>query len=423
MASWIAIADDSDFSLHNLPCGVFSRADKSPRIGVAIGDYVLDMKSLAEEHVLDDLDFDVSVLEQKTLNAFAELGRKVTGRVRRRLQQLLDIKLPLASELRDNHERRKRCLLPLDSITMHLPVAVSDYTDFFIGLHHAQNSADFLKKGSDITQLMPYFWEAPAAYHGRASSVVVSGTPVHRPKGQIRANGQAKAGLSQQLDFEVEFAAVIGTGSELGSAIDVDQADTHIFGFVLLNDWSARDFQKNEIAPFASKNFATSISPWIVPFEALESFRVPPTGAGRPLPDYLAQKITNSVYDLPIRATLEVSSQKYQMSHCNTKHAIFSFAQMIAHHTGGGCPLRPGNLLATGTMSGPTRPEQGCFLELSKVGTEAYEMTATDLSQRKLIRTFLDDGDTVEITCHLRSSDGSGNVGFGACRGQVLPGN
>ncbi|KAK5707396.1 hypothetical protein LTR17_020739 [Elasticomyces elasticus] len=412
MASWIAIAHDSDFSLHNLPYGVFSRADKSPRIGVAIGDHVLDMKSLAEEHVFDDLDFDVSVLEQKTLNAFAELGRERTGRVRRRLQQLLDIKTSFASELRDNHERHKKCLLPLDSITMHLPVAVSDYTDFFIGLHHAQKSADFLKKGADITQLMPYFWEAPAAYHGRAS-----------PKGQTRANGQAVSGLCQQLDFEVEFAAVIGAGSELGSAIDVDQADNHIFGFVLLNDWSARDFQKNEIAPFASKNFATSISPWIVPFEALEPFRVPPTGAGRPLPDYLTQKVINSVYDLPIRATLEVSSQKYQMSHCNTKHAIFSFAQMIAHHTRGGYPLRPGNLLATGTMSGPTRPEQGCFLELSKVGTEAYEMTATDLSKRTLSRTFLEDGDIVEFTCHLRSSDGSGNVGFGAYRGQVLPGN
>ncbi|KAK5675888.1 hypothetical protein LTS10_011620 [Elasticomyces elasticus] len=423
MASWIAITQDSDFSLHNLPYGVFSRADKSPRIGVAIGDHVLDMKSLAEEHVFDDLDFDVSVLEQKTLDAFAELGRERTGRVRRRLQQLLDVRTSFASELRDNDERRKKCLLPLDSITMHLPVAVSDYTDFFIGLHHAQKSADFLKKGADITQLMPSFWEAPAAYHGRASSVVVSGTPVHRPKGQTRANGQAVAGLCQQLDFEVEFAAVIGAGSELGSAIDVDQADNHIFGFVLLNDWSARDFQKNEIAPFASKNFATSISPWIVPFEALAPFRVPPTGAGRPLPDYLTQKVSNSAYDLPIMATLEVSSQKYQMSHCSTKHAIFSFAQMIAHHTRGGCPLRPGNLLATGTMSGPTRPEQGCFLELSKVGTEAYEMTATDLSERKLSRTFLEDGDTVEFTCQLQSSDGSGKVGFGTCRGQVLPGN
>lgn len=266
------------------------------------------------------------------------------------------------------------------------------------------------------------------------------------------------SGSCQKLDFEVEFAAIIGQGSEMGKAIDVDQAEYYIFGFVLLNDWSARDFQQTEPAgPFTCKNFATQISPWIVPFEALEPFRVPPTKAGvsrhrvlllcftnleqRPMLDYLTQKEINSAYEIPLRATLEgeyasgiqmyrlthtpaVGSQKYQVAECNTKFVVFSLAQMIAHHTRGGCPLRPGDILATGTMSGPTRPEEGCFLELSRYGTDPYEMLAIEEpSKDRIHRTFLEDGDVIEFTAQVRASGESHNIGFGVCRGRVLPSN
>ncbi|OQV00213.1 hypothetical protein CLAIMM_05741 [Cladophialophora immunda] len=426
MASWLPIPIDSDFSLQNLPYGVFSTdADSTPRIGVAVGQNVIDLNVLTREQVFKGIDFDESSLQENTLNAYAGLGQGVHSKIRSRLQELLRVDTPLGHILRDNSDLRQKCLVPMRNAIMHLPVTVGDFTDFFVGLHHANNCADFLKPGADITQILPSFWDIPSGFHGHSSSVVVSGTPIHRPKGQYRENGKAVSGPSQNLDFEVEFGMVIGRPSQMGKAVPVDQAEEHIFGFVLLNDWSARDFQKWEpSAPFTCKNFATSISPWIVPFEALQPFRVSPINVDRPLPDYLRQNETRSIFEVPIRATLEVGKTRYAMAECNTKFMIYSFAQMIAHHTRGGCPLRPGDIMATGTMSGPTKSEEGCFLELSRYGTQPYEMWAEGSSSGESIRrAYLEDGDMVEFSAQIGTNDGPGNVGFGICCGEVLPAN
>ncbi|RVX67074.1 hypothetical protein B0A52_08317 [Exophiala mesophila] len=423
MASWVNIPEDSDFSLYNLPYGVFSTSQSSPRVGVAIGDQVLDLKTLSQAGVFNDLGFNTDSLQQATLNEYASQGNAVHRKVRQRLQELLKHDTSLGNVLRDDAQLRGRSLVPIDQVTMHLPMNIGDYTDHFIGLPHAQTSAEFLSPGKTIEQLIPSFWDAPAAYHGRSSTVVVSGTPVHRPKGQTRVDGVTISGLCQKLDFEVEFAAFISTGNEFGTSIPVDEAEDHIFGFVLLNDWSARDFQKNEIASFTSKNFATSISPWIVPLDALEPFRTAPVNGDRKLPDYLVQKMKQSAYDIPVKATLKVDDQSYHIAECNTNNVVFSVAQMIAHHSRGGCALRPGDLLATGTISGPAKEKEGCLMELSYSGTKAYTMSSIEEPSKTIQRTYLEDGDEVIFTAQLDRKDGLGKVGFGSCAGKILPGN
>ncbi|KEF57344.1 fumarylacetoacetase [Exophiala aquamarina CBS 119918] len=421
MGSWIEVSKDSDFSLQNLPYGIFSTNGTGPRIGVAIGEHVLDLKVLAQDEVFADLKFDATTLEQTTLNAYAALRRGVHRAVRSRVQQILQKETQYGDVLRDNEERRKRALTPLSSVTMHLPMAIGDYTDFFVGLHHAVNCANVIAPGKGIEGLCPAFFHLPVAYHGRASSVVPSGTKIRRPNGQMKVDDKVIYGPCQKLDFEIEFAAFISHGNELGSPIPVDEAEDHIFGFVLLNDLSARDIQAFEatiMGPFQGKNFGTSISPWIVPFDALEPFRTAPKEP-RQLAQYLTEKKTESAYNLPIRASLEVDSQKYHMVEGNTNNVIFSFAQMIAHHTRGGCPLRTGDLIGTGTVSGPEREQIACLLELSLVEKEGTEFAALDASIGTVRRTFLEDGDVVEFTAQAKSSEG--NVGFGHCRGQILP--
>ncbi|KAK4551909.1 hypothetical protein LTR86_010810 [Recurvomyces mirabilis] len=422
MTSWVNVPEDSDFSLDNLPYGIFSTSHLSPRIGVAIGDQILDLRALAGEGVFDGLDFNTDTLQQATLNDLASQGCAVHRKVRLRLHELLRHDTTSGDVLRDHGQLRDRCLVFLEQAEMHLPMVIGDYTDHFIGLPHAKTSAEFLKPGSTIEELIPSFWDAPSAYHGRSSTVVVSGTPIHRPKGQTRVDGRTVAEFCQKLDFEVEFAAFISTGNEFGSSIAVDEAEDHIFGFVLLNDWSARDFQKNELAPFTSKNFATTISPWIVPLEALEHFRTTPTNGNRVLPDYLVQKKANSAYDIPVHATLGVNGHKYHVAECNTNNVVFSVAQMIAHHSRGGCALRPGDLLATGTISGPSKEREGCLMELSYSGTKPYTLSDNSDSSKTIQRTYLENGDEVMFTSQLKHSDGRGNVGFGLCQGRILPG-
>lgn len=302
MASWIPIEDGSDFSLQNLPYGVFSTDDLDQRIGVAIGDYVLDLKALAQEKVFAAIDFDSSTLEEPTINAYASLRKSVHHDVRKLMQDILSESTLLGPVLRDHRDRRDRVLVPLSRAKMHMPMHIGDYTDFFVGLYHAQNVCGnprlmiFLDalaianaggKCCDIFRpgmgLPPNFSSLPVGYHGRASSVVISGTPVHRPRGQIVLNGIPTESLCQKLDFEVEFAAFIGRGNKMGSRIGVNEAEDHIFGVVLMNDWSARDIQQWEstpLGPFNGKNFCTTISPWIVTLEALEPFRTTPLTVG-----------------------------------------------------------------------------------------------------------------------------------------------
>ncbi|KIW31456.1 fumarylacetoacetase [Cladophialophora immunda] len=277
MSSWVSTDAQPGFSLQNLPYGVFSTSDDSRhRIGVAIGSNVLDLRILAQKQVFKPLDFDLSSLEQATLNCYAGLGHEVHNKVRRFLQEILSSDTLSADILRDNAELRNAALIPMEEAQMHLPMAIGDYTDFFTSPYHARNCTEIVRPG---THLPHNFWRMPLGYHGRVSSIVVSGTPIQRPKGQFLSNDSPTFGPSQKLDFEVEFAAFIGGGNEIGTPISVDEAESHIFGFVLLNDWSARDIQRAEtglMGPLNGKNFATSISPWIIPLEALEPFRTAP---------------------------------------------------------------------------------------------------------------------------------------------------
>ncbi|KAK5194672.1 hypothetical protein LTR92_005916 [Exophiala xenobiotica] len=378
MASWVT-EETSNFSLQNLPYGVFSIKGSKPRIGVAIGDYVLDLTVLAEEGVFDDLDFDITTLKQSTLNEYAALAKSVHSGLRHRLQKLLEKDTRSGKVLRDNQGLRDKALVPLDSAKMHLPMIIGDYTDFFVGLHHA------------VT---------------------------------FPVDGNVVSGPCRKLDHEVEFACFIGRGNAMGSPIGVDAAEDCIFGFVLMNDWSARDIQMYEatlMGPFNGKSFCTTVSPWVVPPEALEPFRVAPKAMPRELPDYLVEKNQRSVYDIPVRATLGANGQRYRIADCNTNNVIFSFAQMIAHHTRGGCPLRTGDLVATGTLSGPKRENAGCLLEQTLGGTDPYEMAAENSTESNVRRAYLEDNDTVEFTAQVTGPDGIGNVGFGVCSGKVLP--
>ncbi|KAJ5611969.1 hypothetical protein N7528_009074 [Penicillium herquei] len=362
MVSWVDIANGSGFSLDVLPYGIFSTRALDARIGVAIGEYVLDMKALAQDGAFRGIEFDQSTLEAAILNPFASTGQHVHQQVRKRLQDLLAQDSSLGRELRDDQDRRERLLIRRSEVKMHLPMSIGDYTDFFVGPHHAQN-------------------------------FVIDKTPTFGP--------------CQKLDIEVEFAAFIGQGNTMGSSIHVDDAESHIFGFVLLNDWSARDIQVWESAPlgpFNGKNFATTISPWVVPLEALESYRELPLRMVTKRLGVHMRPGSNSLLFID-------ASGRYSMFECNTKNVAFSFAQMLAHHTAGGCPMRTGDLIATGTLSGTSRQTLGCLLEASRNGTDPFEMETEGLEKRRNNRRFLEDGDTVLFFA----------PGFGDCRGQVLP--
>ncbi|RFU31445.1 hypothetical protein B7463_g4871, partial [Scytalidium lignicola] len=416
MASWIEIDNNSDFSLQNLPYGIFSTEGSGRRIGVAVGEYILDMKALVQEKLLDQCKFDTSTFEHETLNAYAAVGKDAHREVRSILQDLLSKDTSLGPTLRDNPKRREKILVPMNKAQMHLPMNIGDYTDFFVGQYHAQNCSDMLRPGSGLP---PNYVNLPVGYHGRASSIVVSGTPVRRPKGQFNSRGVPEFGPCQSLDFEVEFAAFIGQSNEMGDSIDVNDAENYIFGYVLMNDWSARDIQfweSTPLGPFNGKNFCTTISPWVVTPDALEAFQTTLIQSNPKFP-YLDQHKKESVYDIPIQVSLETETAKYNVSECNTKNVIFSFAQMIAHHTAGGCPLRTGDLIATGTLSGATRKELGCLLEITRNGAELYEIEAVNAAKEKINRSYLEDGDMVEFIAHVRGK--MGRVGFGACRGRI----
>ncbi|KAJ9633863.1 hypothetical protein H2204_006649 [Knufia peltigerae] len=413
MASWVPIEQHSDFSLQNLPFGVFSTQSLDQRIGVAVGNHVLDMKALAHNDVFVGLDFDTATLQKSTLNQYAALGRDIHRSVRTFLQNLLSDKTPHAALLRDNDRLRSAALISMRDVKMHLPMAVGDYTDFFVVPYHAQN----------VGQTLPAaFFEQPLGYHGRASSVVVSGTPVRRPRGQfVGQDGKATFGPSQKLDYEVEFAAFVTHGQQkMGESIEVNDGEDLIFGFVLLNDWSARDIQRRETAPlgpFNGKNFCTTISPWIVSPDALEPYRTAPLRSGPWLP-YLNGGREDSVYDILIQVQIQSKSGTFDVSRCNTKNVVFSFPQMLAHHTAGGCPMRTGDLIATGTLSGATPQEYGCLLEVTCDG--ANQLKVSNAQNQEMCRTFLDDGDSVIFTTYLPRKDGIGGVGFGMCEGQIL---
>ncbi len=418
MRSFIPVDADSHFPIQNLPYGVFRpRGGSTPRIGVAIGDKVLDLKVLeATGYFNGPALVGRRVFNQPSLNAFMALGRPAWREARATISRLLGADDPT---LRDNPSLRQQVLFPRSGVDLLLPAEIGDYTDFYSSREHATNVGTMFRGGENA--LMPNWLHLPVAYHGRASSVVVSGTDFHRPLGQTNPDDAPAPsfGPSQWLDFELEVGFFIGPGNALGEPIPVDRAAEHIFGMVLVNDWSARDIQKWEyqpLGPFLSKSFITSISPWVVTLDALEPFRVAgPPQDPQPLP-YL-QSHGDWTYDIHLEVTLqgEAMPEPHRICASNFKHLYWNMCQQVAHHTIAGCNLRPGDLLASGTISGPDAEgaSRGSLLELASQGTQPIEFPNGER------RAALLDGDRVTMTGWCQ---GEGyRVGFGEVTGRVLP--
>ena len=404
LRSFVEYTEDSHFPIQNLPYGIFEERGNI-RAGVRIGDMVLDLTLLEKRGFFRSLP---KLFNTTTLNPFLAMGRPAWTEVRTTVSRLLRDD---RAELRDNSELRNKALIPAAKVIMHLPVAIGDYTDFYSSREHATN-VGIMFRGKE-NALMPNWLHLPVAYHGRSSSVILSGTSIRRPKGQVLLDGQETPVFtaSRLLDFELEMGFFIGPGSELGHPIPVHAASDHIFGMVLVNDWSARDIQKWEyqpLGPFTAKNFATSISPWVVPLDALAPFRCKgPEQTPLPLPYLQTEGDLN--YDIE----LEVYLQNSRISSSNFKYMYWNINQQLAHHTITGCNVNPGDLMASGTISAPDEGGYGSLLELCWKGTKSIRLENGDL------RKFLRDGDTVTLTgwCQGRGY----RVGFGEVTGKILP--
>lgn len=400
----IEVAPDSDFSIRNLPYGIFStHANPTPRIGTRFGDFVVDLS------ILDDGGFfgtKYGFFSDSFLNRFMASGRKTWQIIRQRLTRILEM---------EQASLRHEAVIPVDQVQMHLPVNIGDYTDFYASREHATN-VGVMFRGKE-NALMPNWLHLPVGYHGRASSVVLSGTDVIRPRGQVKAkDAPPEFVATRQLDFELEMGFFVGTGNDLGKPIPVENAHEHIFGLVLLNDWSARDIQAWEyqpLGPFLAKNFSTSISPWVVTMDALEPFRTPLPGQD-PAPLSYLRSDSASGFNI----TLEVDLRSARMdkpqtiSRSNMKHLYWSIGQMLAHHTVTGCNMRPGDLCGTGTISGPINDSFGSLLELTWRGERPISLPGGET------RTFLEDGDTVTMRGYCER-DGY-RIGFGEVSGRIV---
>ncbi len=415
LRSFIPVPEESPFPIQNLPYGVFRTAGRAPRIGVAIGDLVLDLGALEISGFFEQAGFKPEgVFQQPRLNRFMSLGRPVWRKARDIITRLLSADEPT---LRDDPELRRAVFIPRAAVEMCVPVEIGDYTDFYSSREHATNVGTMFR-GKENALPPNYLW-MPIAYHGRASSIVLSGTDLHRPCGQIKRDGAEapEVGPSRQVDFELEVGALIGPGSELGKPISVDRAAEHIFGLLLVNDWSARDIQKWEyvpLGPFLAKNFGTSISPWVVTLEALEPFRCAgPVQSPPPLP-YL-RSTGQQAFDIDLEVALQPagSDQAQVICRSNYRHLYWNPCQQLAHHTITGCNLCTGDLLASGTISGPTPDSYGSLLELAWRGERP--LTLDDGGRR----SFIEDNDRIIITGWCQG-DGY-RVGFGEVVGRILP--
>ncbi|MFH1339935.1 MAG: fumarylacetoacetase [Pseudomonadota bacterium] len=412
LRSFIPVDPASDFPIQNLPYGVFSKDGLAPRVGVAIGDCVLDLAVLESEGLID-LSPAFDVFAQGSLNSFMALGPQLWSRTRARISELLRHDNP---QLRDNKMLRAAALVPMADVKLHLPFAVAGYTDFYSSKEHATN-VGVMFRGKD-NALQPNWLHMPIAYNGRASTVVVSGTRVKRPRGQLKPPGAElpSFGPCKRLDFELEMGVVVGQPSVMGEMLTERQAEEMIFGFVLLNDWSARDIQQWEyvpLGPFQAKAFATSISPWIVTREALQPFCVPgPVQDPVPLP-YLQQTQPHN-YDLQLDVSLRAADMDEAARICRTnfKYMYWSSVQQLVHHASSGCAMNVGDLLGSGTISGPEKDQRGSLLEISWNGTEPVELVSG------VKRTFLEDGDSLVMRGWCQG-DGF-RVGFGEVEGTIL---
>eukprot|EP01100_Stratorugosa_tubuloviscum_P007350 TRINITY_DN3067_c1_g1_i1.p1 TRINITY_DN3067_c1_g1~~TRINITY_DN3067_c1_g1_i1.p1 ORF type:complete len:465 (-),score=241.76 TRINITY_DN3067_c1_g1_i1:77-1366(-) len=421
LKSFIEISEDSDFPIQNLPYGIFIRRNREEnekaKIGVAIGNYVLDLFQLSNAALFDGpiLKENSSVFRESNLNAFMALGRPAWREARQTLTRLLSAE---ESTLRDNSELRNRCLILQADVQMLLPAFIGDYTDFYSSREHATNVGTMFR-GKD-NALMPNWLHLPVGYHGRASSVVASGTNLHRPRGQLCPD-ETKPPIfdsAKLLDFELEMAFFVGPGNQLGHPIPIEKTEEHIFGLVVMNDWSARDIQKWEyvpLGPFLAKNFGTSISPWIVTLDALEPFRTQGPAQEDPTPLPYLRDNSPSAYDINLEVAIKTEKleQPFTVCRSNLKYMYWSMKQQLAHHTITGCNARPGDLLGSGTISGPTPDSFGSMLEITWRGSKPITLPSGE------IRKFIDDNDEVIMRAFCQ---GNGfRIGFGSCVGKILP--
>jgi len=415
LKSFISVSPESDFPIQNLPYGVFRRKnDSEPHIGAAIGDFILDLKILEDEGMFFNSNLkDKKIFYEKSLNAFMSLDRENHNFVRQMIQNLLQEDNP---ELRENSELREKCFVKISDVDMLMPVEIGDYTDFYSSKEHATN-VGIMFRGKE-NALLSNWLHLPVAYHGRASSVVVSGTDIIHPEGQFKTADKdiPEFGKSKEMDFELEVGFLIGENSKLGKPIPVNNANKYIFGMVLVNDWSARDVQRWEyvpLGPFLAKNFATSISPWIVTLDALEPFRTEgPVQNPEPLP-YLKTN-GNPSFDIKLEVYIKTQklSQPFLISKSNFKYLYWNIYQQLAHHTVNGCNIRTGDLMASGTISGLEKSSFGSMLELAWKGTEPIKLPNGE--ERK----FLEDGDTIIIKGFCQG-DGY-RIGFGEVTGEII---
>lgn len=411
--SWIPVPENSDFPIQNIPFGVFITKEDVITIGTRIGNWAIDMGALQQLGYFEGIELTDDMFMQDTLNDFISDGRKTWRLVRNRLAELFDENNPT---LRDNKDHREVVIFKVEEIEMLLPVQIGDYTDFYSSKEHATNVGKMFRDPENA--LLPNWLHIPVGYHGRSSTIVPSGIPVHRPYGQTLPNGETSPvfGPSRLVDFELETAFITTDANLMGEPIPVEEAEEHIFGMVLFNDWSARDIQKWEyvpLGPFLAKNFASSISPWIVTLDALKPFRTKgPEQSPQPLP-YLQQK-GEKAFDINLEVSIKPeNSEETVVSRSNFKYMYWSMAQQLAHHTINGCRVNSGDMMGSGTISGPTEDSFGSMLELTWGGQKPLKMK--DGSERK----FINDNDTVIIRGYCKNENF--RIGFGEVSSKLLP--
>lgn len=410
--TWVQMPKNTDFTIYNLPFGIFKNKRLSPRAGIAIGEKIVDLSILQSEGFLSDCHLPEDIFLKDSLNDFIALGKNVTRKVREKVQFLLE---EGTADLKD-HQCRGKAMVTYKDAEMLMPVKVGDYTDFYSSMEHATNVGTMFRDPANA--LLPNWKHLPVGYHGRASSIIPSGIPIHRPKGQYKdANMEVpEFGPTRRLDFELELAFITGKSTKMGDSISTAEAEDYIFGFVLFNDWSARDLQAWEyvpLGPFLGKNFASSISPWIVTLDALEPFRVAnPKQDPEVLPYLQCEKDHGFDINLEVYLAPEKGHEN-KICSSNFKYMYWNIAQQLAHHSVNGCNINVGDMYASGTISGPTEDSYGSMLELSWKGTKPISLS--DGTERK----FINDGDTVTMRGYCEKDNI--RVGFGQVSAKVLP--
>ena len=409
--TWLKVDENSDFPIQNIPFGVFLTKDDITTIGTRIGDYAIDLAALHQLGYFEGIPLTDDIFMQDSLNDFISDGRTTWRLIRNRIADIFDVE---SDKLKENKKHRNKVIFNIHDIEMLLPVEIGDYTDFYSSKEHATNVGTMFRDPDNA--LLPNWLHIPVGYHGRSSSIVPSGTKIRRPKGQTLPAGaeQPVFGPSKLVDFELEMGFITTDANKLGKSIAIEDTEEYIFGMVLLNDWSARDIQKWEyvpLGPFLAKNFASTISPWIVTMDALAPFKVEsPKQDPQPLA-YLQQEGKNS-YDIHLQAAIKPKKQEETVvSNTNFKYMYWTMNQQLAHQTVNGCNVRSGDLYGSGTISGPTEDSYGSMLEITWKGTKPIKMS--DGTERK----FINDGDTVILRGHCQNKEV--RIGFGECKGKI----